>query len=128
MQRLFVLRDESHALALYAFLRANWKSMADAGRPLALFVTEHKAKRNTQQNSLYWALLGQIAEEGWLDGQRFGAEAWHEYFKRQYIGYIEVPDGTLTGISTTTLDVHAFADYIDKIQEYAASELGMELI
>lgn len=128
MQRLFVLRDESHAQSLYAFLRSNWKPMAEEGRPLALLVTEHKEKRNGQQNKLYWSLVNQIADEGWLDGRKFPAAAWHEFFKREFIGCLDLPDGSLAGISTTTLDVHAFADFINKVQEYAASELGLELI
>ena len=68
MQRLFVLRVDPHAQALYAFLRANWKPLAEQGRPLAILVTEHKAKRNSQQNRLLWSLLHQIAEEAWLGG------------------------------------------------------------
>lgn len=128
MQRLFVLRDDPHAQALYAFLRANWKPLAEQGRPLAILVTEHKAKRNSQQNKLLWALLNQIAEEAWLGGKQYGPEAWHEYFKRKFIGCVDLPDGSMNGISTTTLDVHGFADYITKIQHYAASELGLELI
>lgn len=127
MNRLFVLHTQQHAAALDAFLRSNWSVMAREGRPLAVLVTEHKAKRNTQQNRLYWAVLRQISEEAWVDGRQFSSEAWHAFFAGRFIGWQDAPGGTKTPISTTSLDVHAFADYVTNVQQYAASELGLEL-
>jgi len=95
--------------------------MARDGRPLAVHVTEHKAKRNVQQNRLYWALLREISEQAWIDGRRFSSEAWHAYFAGQYIGMEDMPGGGQAPISTTTLSVHEFADYVTRIQAYAAT-------
>lgn len=128
MDRLFVIRDERALAALDAFLRANAQAMADEGRPIAVHVTEHKAKRNGQQNRLYWALLRDISEGAWVSGKQFPSEAWHAFFAGKFIGWQETPGGERAPISTTTLDVHAFADYITRIQAYAATELGIELI
>lgn len=125
MLKTFVLRTETNAQALYAFLKANWKAMAAQDKPLSVTVTEHKAKRNNPQNALYWATLREIAEQGWVGGKRYSDEAWHEMFKRKFIGLEELPDGSQSGISTTTLNVGDFADYINQIQAYAASELGI---
>lgn len=127
MDRLFVLHDDRALAALHAFLRGNAQCMAALGRPLAVQVSEYKAKRNDRQNRLYWAVLGQIAEQGWLGGRRFSAEAWHHYFRTRFIGFEETPGGGQVPISTTTLDIAAFADYVTRVQEYAASELGLEL-
>lgn len=44
--RTFVLRDERNANAIWVFLRSNWRALADASRPLAVTVAEHKAKRS----------------------------------------------------------------------------------
>ena len=121
-----MLRDETHIRVLSAFLKANARAMARDGRPLAVHVTEHKAKRNTQQNRLYWALLREISEQAWIDGRRFSSEAWHAYFAGQYIGLEDMPGGGQTPISTTSLSVHEFADYVTRIQSYAATELGIE--
>lgn len=121
VNRVFVLRDETHVRSLSAFLKANARAMALDGRPLAVHVTEHKAKRNVQQNRLYWALLREISEQAWIDGRQYSSEAWHAYFAGQYIGMEDMPGGGQTPISTTTLSVHEFADYVTRIQSYAAT-------
>lgn len=126
VDRVFVLRDEPHVRSLHAFLRANARAMAQAGRPLAVHVTEYKARRNSAQNRLYWALLRDISEQAWVDGKQYSSEAWHAYFAGQYIGREETPGGGSIAISTTTLSVHEFADYVTRIQAYAAAELGIE--
>lgn len=128
LERLFVLRTEQNAQALHAFLKANWRSLADAGTPLACSIAEHKAKRNTKQNRLYWALLNDISANAWVDGKQYSADAWHEWAKQRFIGCEETPGGGKSGISTTTLDVGSFADFITKLQAYAATDLGLELL
>lgn len=128
MDRLFVLRDEAHARALHVFLLANAKAMAGEGRPLAVHVTEWKAKRNSQQNRLYWALLREISESAWVGGKQYSNEAWHAYFAGRLIGYEETPDGGRVPISTRKLSVQEFADYITRVQAHAQTELGIELL
>jgi len=53
--RQFILRTDANAKALYAYLKANWRSMAAQDKPLAVNVAKHKAKRHNQQNRLYWS-------------------------------------------------------------------------
>ena len=126
MMRSFVLRDEVNCRQLYAFLRSNWLAMAQAGKPLGVLVAEHKAKRTGPQNRFYWgAALRSIAENAWVDGKQYSAEAWHEHFKRQFIGVEETPGGGRVGISTTTLDVAAFSEYVERVMQYAAEHLGV---
>ena len=126
MLRAFVLRSEQNAQALYAFLKSNWRALADQGKPLAVTVSEHKVKRSGEQNKRYWAILGEISANAWVDGKQFSAEAWAEFYKGKFIGHEETPDGRTIGISTTTLAVHEFGDYMTKIEQHAASELGVE--
>jgi hypothetical protein len=128
MLRTFVLRDDMNAAALWAFLKNNWKPMATDGKPLAVTVTPHKTKRSIEQNKRYWLILNEIAENGYVAGKRFSAESWAEYFKGKFIGFEETPDGRLIGISTTSLDVSQFAEYMTRIESYAATELGIEII
>ena len=123
----FVLHDEIHCRRLHAFLRANWLAMAQAGKPLGVMVAEHKSKRSNPQNKLYWAVLHTIAEGGWVNGKQFSADAWHENFKREFIGIEELPNGATTGISTASLDVGAFSDYIERVMHYAAEHLGVTI-
>lgn len=125
--RVFILRDEPHARALYGFLKANWKELAQAGRPLSITVQEHKAKRSLEQNRLYWALLNTIADQAWVGGKQYGAEAWHEFYKAKFIGLEEIPDGRRFGISTTSLSVSEFSDFMERIAAHASTELGVEI-
>lgn len=124
--RTFVLRNEPNANALWQFLKNNWRALAGAGKPLAVTGQEHKTKRSTDQNKRYWAILNEIAANTWLDGRQFSADAWHEFFKGKFIGYEETPDGRQVGISTTTLSVADFGDYMTRIEAYAADEIGIE--
>lgn len=123
--RQFVLREESQARALYAYLRHNWPAMAAQGKPLAVTVAEHKDTRHTQQNRLYWALLRQVANQAMVDGKRYSDEVWHEQFKRTLIGLVDLPGGAKAGESTTKLSVSEFAEYVNKVTAYAATELGV---
>lgn len=127
MRRTFILREERNKAALYATLDANWRAMAEQGKPLAVDVHEHKDKRSVEANKYYWTLLRFIASNAWLDGKRYSDEAWHEHFKQAMIGYEELPNGKQMGISTTKLNVSEFADYLRNIEQYAAGELGLEL-
>lgn len=126
MSRTFVLRGDTNAQALWNFLKHNWRALADAGKPLAITVAEHRAKRSGEQNKRLWALLNEIAEQAMLDGKHYSAEAWHEHFKRTLIGVDELPGGGSVGISTTTLNVEEFGAYMTRIEAYAAQNFGIE--
>lgn len=128
MQRMFVLRTEEHAQSLWAFLRSNWRAMAAAEKPLAVTVAQHKDKRTLEQNKRYWAILNEIAEQAWVAGKQYSAEAWHEHFRQTFIGMIDLPNGNKVGISTTTLNIEEFGAYMTKIEAYATSELGCQII
>ena len=54
-------------------------------------------------------------------------EAWHEHFKRSLIGCDELPNGGTAGISTTTLSVGEFSEFLNKVHVYAIDELGIEI-
>jgi hypothetical protein len=128
MQRVFVLRDDGHARNLWAFLKSNWQGMANAGKPLAVTVTEYKSKRSIEQNKRYWAILNEIADTAYVDGKQYSADSWHEFYKRKLIGCVDLPDGQLVGMSSTSLSVEEFGNYMMKVEVHATSELGCEII
>ena len=84
-------------------------------------------KRTSKQNKRYWGrgILAQIAEQATVGGKLFAAETWHEQFKRQFIGVIELPDGSVVGQSSTGLDTAEFCKFSDQVEAYAATELGV---
>lgn len=103
----------------------------DPLKPLELILREKSVTRNDTQNSLMWAgALNDIASQAWVNGRQYSAEAWHEYFKREYLpeqfiegitkeGYAKwdyMPTGERVLIgSTTQLTTGGFSEYLEKI-------------
>lgn len=84
-----------------------------------------KEKRSLDQNSLYWLWLTCIQEETGNDKNLL-----HDHFRELYLPVSEhiifgVMKKSLT--STTTLTTDIFKQYLDKIQFFVSSELGIYL-
>jgi hypothetical protein len=90
-------------------------------------LTVGKRKRTAPQNRRYWGrgVLAQIAQQATVNGRLFDAEVWHEQFKRQFIGVIELPNGQVVGKSSTDLTTEEFSAFCDQVEAYAASDLGV---
>jgi len=99
--------------------------MAAQDKHLAVNVSQHKDKRHNQQNRLYWSYLKQIATQAMIDGKQYSDECWHEHFKGEFLGYVDLPNGRKMAESTTKLNVTDFAIYVTKVEAYAVSELGV---
>jgi hypothetical protein len=125
MIRVFVLRERRHLDALLAFLAGNWEAMSTTKHPLQVNCAPESTKRNLQQNKRYWSLLHQIQEQAWVNGQQFDAEVWHEHFKRQFIGCLDLPSGQTMAMSSTHLSTSEFAEFMTRVEAYAATELGV---
>lgn len=106
---------------LYPFL-GHW---LQAGKRLVLTVSLRK--RTPKQNRRYWGrgVLAQIAEQAAPGGKLYAAETWHEQFKRQFIGVIELPNGEVVGMSSKELDTADFCKFCTEVEAYAANELGV---
>lgn len=130
--RPFRLADESVKARAIAALQ---NAPIDPLRPLLVKISEEPKKRSNPQNSLYWALLGDIAEQAWLDNRSYTSDIWHEFARRQIMPetitladgtvrskWEEMPDGTATVISTTLLSKESFADYITAVEAFGNSQ------
>jgi hypothetical protein len=86
-----------------------------------------RRKRSVAQNRRYWGqgVLAQVAAQATVGGRLYPAETWHEQFKRQFIGVIELPNGEVIGKSSTELDTAEFCIFCDQVEAYAATELGV---
>jgi hypothetical protein len=91
-------------------------------------VTLYKSKRSLEQNRRYFgpAVLGAIAEQAWVGGRQFSKGVWHEHFKRQFIGVIDLPDGATMAMSSTSLGVEDFSIFMQHVEAYAATVLGVQ--
>lgn len=127
LTRTFILRTPTQHQHLLSLLAKNWSAMAQQNRPLAVTVMEAKATRSGPQNRRYWALLRDISESAWVDGKRFASDIWHAEFAGRFIGWHQTPSGRDVPISTSTLSVSEFAEYMDRIEAFAREEFGIEL-
>lgn len=137
ISRTFILSGDGPAQMLYAFLKQNRQQMAESGRPLAVRVFEHRAKRSDEQNALHWVWLQQIAEQAAVAGRKFDADVWNQHMKEQLLPeetaagkrkWLELPSGERRLVlSTSDLNVAEMSEYMEKLSAYAATELGVAL-
>lgn len=90
-------------------------------------LTVSKRKRTKPQNRRYWGrgVLAQIAEQAVVNGKLYRAEVWHEQFKRDFIGFEELPNGQIVGKSSAGLNTAEFSEFCTRVEAFAASELGV---
>ena len=88
-------------------------------------INVHRDKRSYPQNRLMWLWYTCIADETGED-----SEELHKFFKEKFLKrehfkvFGEVLEDT---ISTTSLNTQEFKEYLDNIQRFASSELGIIL-
>lgn len=137
-RRVLYLRAELQRETLLNLVR---NLPVDPEKPLQVTVEEFRPLRKLDQNALMWAgPLKDIAEQAYLDGRKYRAEIWHEYFKREFLpdefdpeqcrdGYEKWaidPTGSQVLIGTTTeLTVRGMALYIQQIEAFGAN-LGVQ--
>lgn len=130
------LRTEPDRLSIIETIRST-----TLVKPLVVQVERETKKRSSGQNSMQWvALLGDFSMQGIINGKQFSATIWHEYLKglflpneytegktmKNYIKYLEMPDGSLKMVgSTTKLTTAGFSDYMEQCYSYGAQELGI---
>ena len=104
------------------------KATLTAGKRLQL--TVKLEKRSAAQNRRYWGqgVLAQVAAQAVVGGKLYSAESWHEQFKRQFIGFDELPNGQIIGKSSTGLTTAEFCDFCTQVEAYAAQELGVRFV
>lgn len=124
---VFTLRNREAAAAAWKFIRDNAAEQARIGQPLVVSVDAYAAKRSTQANARYWALLDDISEQAEIDGKRFSREAWHTYFREQYAPQEDGPAG-LVAMSTAQMNKETFNNYVQRVEVYAVQTLGVEFL
>lgn len=131
--RICTTREAAHAAINAGYAQA--RVLIALERKVRVTVEEAEDDRSVQQNRYYWGpCLTEISEQAMVGGQRWTVDAWHELFKRQFIGYgikkVKVAGRKKVTIiralkSTTELTVRQFSDYLDKLQAFAAADLGV---
>lgn len=104
-------------------------------------------QRSKPQNARMWAdLVTTITDQAMVDGRKYKQEVWHEYLKKAFLpemddeeiarkvkpGYRKWdigPDGEKILIgSTTKLTTFGMTQYMQEIEAWAATELGVMFV
>ena len=128
MNQTLQLYNPQQAHVVLADLWPLIKATLTAGKRLQLTVKPEK--RSQAQNRRYWGqgVLAQVAAQAVVGGKLYSAESWHEQFKRQFIGFDELPNGQIIGKSSTGLTTAEFCDFCTQVEAYAAQELGVRFV
>lgn len=104
--------------------------------PVHIRVCEAELNRSVEANKYYWGIvLKEISEQACIDGQRWSVDAWHELFKRQFLGYeikkIKVAGKKKTYVkrqlkSTAKQKIKPFSVYLDKVIAFAVTDLSVQ--
>lgn len=96
----------------------------DEKKPWDVSWVRHRSVRSNNQNNLYWAWIEIISKET-------GNDRWatHEALKDMFCPQMPVIFGEETRMIRTTakLQTEAMSEYIDKVQAFVTTELGIIL-
>lgn len=95
------------------------------GKSYDITISVKRSIRTISQHRLYWLWVTCIEQETGND-----KETLHEYFKQQFLGRqsVQIFNTEVYPLrSTTGLNTKEFTDYLNKIQVFASSELGIVL-
>lgn len=133
-----VVSDPAQAhQAVTDLYRQMLKPMTLQGKTMQITACEHEEDRSVDANRYYWGyVLKPISEQAVVLGERWMAEAWHNLFKRLFLGYHvrkEVVAGQkrkrvireLRSTSKPPLKLKAWHRYIDQVCAYGVNELGV---
>lgn len=133
LDRVVASREDAHRVMTAAYGMA--KQLLADGKPVHIQVSQHEDDRSLRANAYYWGCaLPCISSQAMLEGQRWTVDAWHEFGKRQFLGY-EIKRLVVAGKkkklvirrlrSTSDLKVRAFSKYLDELQAFAVTDLGV---
>lgn len=128
--------DEGRVVFQQAMAHA--RAMVDNGEPVMVRVGPALEAIGVQQRRfLHGPVLSQIAEQAIVSGHRWAVDAWKEFFRRKLLGangwrweMQQLPGQKRATprrirISTEELGVRRYAEFIDEVIAYAASELDV---
>lgn len=95
------------------------------GKTYDVSIKLHRAKRSNEANRLYWEWIGIIASETGND-----REVCHKFFAKKFLGYDtrEFGNEKIAIVkSTANLDTAQFSEYMNQVEAFASTELGILL-
>jgi len=124
MKAQFLIHNDAIAANVIAVIKNNWQAMKAKDEVLEVVLRPYKSSRNLEQNKRLHAMLQDIADTVWHDARQYSMEVWKEFFKQKFLGCVELPNGKLMANPTHKLNIKECAEFMQKIEAYAVSELG----
>lgn len=103
------------------------------GKKITLVIKEQGNKRSNQQNAFYWGVIIPILQDGFYNttGDYYTISDIHDAMKAQFcfkeIVNIETAEILKMPLSTTDLTTMEWEIFIDKIRNWSANFLGINL-
>lgn len=92
-------------------------------KPWRVLVSPYRNKRSPEQNKLLWAIYTEMVQ-----GTGHTPEELHDAMKKKFLApkFITVGDEQVAIIpDSSTLDVKEFSEFVERVQAFAAQELGV---
>lgn len=133
----FVIRldtPEQARAAVKAQLLPHIGAQLQAGRRLVCRVEDAEDAKTDEQRAYYHVILTFIAEHARVNGQVFPMAVWKEFFRDKFLGFkVRRFTDPMTGrkvrrrvrVSTEDLGVRGYANLIDKVSAFAATDLTL---
>lgn len=111
------------------------KSMLSAGHKLVIRAEELENDKSDRQRRYYHGVvLTEIARHATANGVKYPMPVWKEHFRKEFLGdkrkvFIDPITGRKSRrtvrVSTEDLGVRKYSELIEKVQAFAATELGV---
>lgn len=126
-KKVFILTSYSvKAAALHAFSKLE----ASQEHPWQVIIQPYKMTRSKAQNALYWMWVDHISTARNLEKDEVHLKLAFKFLPLQQFDKPLKIHGVEIGVfpkSTTKLNTHEFADYLNNIEAFAAQELDLLL-
>jgi hypothetical protein len=103
----------------------------DLSKPWEVRIQRHQQKRTLSQNALYWKWINEVAD---IVSRETGQDSddIHEFFKAKFLPsagrkVVEIGGETVERRTTRALDTKDMARYMEAIEGFVVSELGILL-
>ena len=103
------------------------------GKRVEIIIKRLRSTRSSQQNRFYWGVVVVVMRQAFKDiGYLLNTEETHTILKDKFMPYTDIctPDGEMISKkykSTTELTKTEFGEYIDKISQFAAEYLNVNI-
>lgn len=127
-------RKQAHMACMEAYRHAQ-ALLDQSENVLVICKPAHEPIGIRQRRFFHGVVLRQIKDQARVDGQRYTATAWKEFFRIEFIPEKwemqqlpgqKKPVPVRKRASTESLGVKAYSEFIEQVIHYAVTELGVE--